>query len=186
MPAPAGNSGSEPAVPVGPVPVCHAGGRGFESRRSRKKSCKSACCVVDLDVGSRPTTQTLQRGDPKRRKPVRNRSGGSPFQANQAELRPVHEKGVRLHETTGGHGRATRRLRPMHDRARDQSLRARALAPRRAGSPRGRRGRACHLAESCIGLAIRRRSGRRGRPQSDPRAPSRTARPGRGGGGDSG
>ena len=35
MPALASNSGREPAVSVEPVLVCHAGGRGFESRRSR-------------------------------------------------------------------------------------------------------------------------------------------------------
>jgi hypothetical protein len=35
MPALVGKSGWQPAVSVEPVPVCHAGGRGFESRRSR-------------------------------------------------------------------------------------------------------------------------------------------------------
>ena len=36
MPALAGNSGWEPVVPAEVVPACHAGGRGFESCRSRK------------------------------------------------------------------------------------------------------------------------------------------------------
>jgi hypothetical protein len=39
MPALAGNSRSEPPVAVELVPVCHAGGRGFESRRSRLSKC---------------------------------------------------------------------------------------------------------------------------------------------------
>src|SRR5919201_2135815 len=26
--------------------TCHAGGRGFESRRSRKNACKTVCCVA--------------------------------------------------------------------------------------------------------------------------------------------
>jgi hypothetical protein len=34
------------AQPGAPRPACHAGGRGFESRRSLKNTCKSASCVV--------------------------------------------------------------------------------------------------------------------------------------------
>jgi hypothetical protein len=49
---------SSPGV-VAPDAACHAGGRGFESRRSRKNTCKLACSVVGLDAGFRPTTQTL-------------------------------------------------------------------------------------------------------------------------------
>jgi hypothetical protein len=45
MPALAGNSGWQPAVSVEPVPVCHAGGRGFESRRSRSCPAASLSCV---------------------------------------------------------------------------------------------------------------------------------------------
>jgi hypothetical protein len=57
--------------------ACHAGGRGFESRRSRKKFCKSAYCVVRIDGRSEPTTQTFSRRDQKRAKTARNRSPGS-------------------------------------------------------------------------------------------------------------
>jgi hypothetical protein len=46
MPALAGNSGSQPAVAVDLVPVCHAGGRGFESRRSLKDlQIIMPCCL---------------------------------------------------------------------------------------------------------------------------------------------
>ena len=41
-PARAGNPRLSPLGPEAPRPACHAGGRGFESRRSRKKFCKSA------------------------------------------------------------------------------------------------------------------------------------------------
>jgi hypothetical protein len=37
MPASAGNYGSQLAVAVEPVPACHGGGRGFESRRSGQR-----------------------------------------------------------------------------------------------------------------------------------------------------
>jgi hypothetical protein len=40
---------SSPIV-VTPEAACHAGGRRFESRRSRKNSCKLAYCVVGLDA----------------------------------------------------------------------------------------------------------------------------------------
>src|SRR5262245_30030377 len=39
-----------------PDSACHAGGRGFESRRSRKRSYKSAYCVVTPDAKIERTT----------------------------------------------------------------------------------------------------------------------------------
>ena len=46
-------------IVVMPEAACHAGGRGFESRRSRKTPCKSACGVVGSDARFGLTTQTF-------------------------------------------------------------------------------------------------------------------------------
>ena len=48
LPAPASSSGWKPPVPVQPVPASHAGGRGFESRRSRSVKCLQIgiCCCL--------------------------------------------------------------------------------------------------------------------------------------------
>jgi len=56
VPALAGNSRSQPAVPVELVPVCHAGGRGFESRRSRLSKCLTRgarLCTADYVQSTR-------------------------------------------------------------------------------------------------------------------------------------
>jgi hypothetical protein len=45
-PAHGGNPRTSPPRPEAARPACHAGGRGFESRRSRRKTCKSASSVA--------------------------------------------------------------------------------------------------------------------------------------------
>jgi hypothetical protein len=71
------------------TPACHAGGRGFESRRSRKNPCKSASCVAHLDGESRPTTQTFPRRQPKRAKTVRTPRRSRDFKPFPAEVGPI-------------------------------------------------------------------------------------------------
>jgi hypothetical protein len=86
MPALAGNSRSEPVVAVGPVPVCHAGGRGFESRCSRKTPCKLACCVVRRDARSAPNTHCFSKRRRDGRKRAEMRSRDDDFKPIAAEL----------------------------------------------------------------------------------------------------
>jgi hypothetical protein len=90
---------SSPGV-VAPDSACHAGGRGFESRRSRKNPCKSPSCVVGLDARSRPTTQLSLKATRKRSKSGRQH----PFQADRGRVQARHEDRVPLHETTGVQG----------------------------------------------------------------------------------
>jgi hypothetical protein len=83
LPAPGG------VVQLVRTPACHAGGRGFESRRSRRSPCKSAYCVVRLDAKIGPTTQRsfeAGRNGPKR---ARNPVPGSRFQAVLASSTPT-------------------------------------------------------------------------------------------------
>ena len=60
-PAHAGNPRQSPLNQQAPRPACHAGGRGFESRRSRKSTCKSASFVA-----ARPPAFLAFRVDPAR------------------------------------------------------------------------------------------------------------------------
>jgi hypothetical protein len=60
-PALAANPRTVPANPKPARPACHAGGRGFESRRSRRNTCKSASFLT-----TRPPAIRASRTDPAR------------------------------------------------------------------------------------------------------------------------
>jgi hypothetical protein len=77
---------------------------GFESRHSRKNTCKMAYCVVRLDAKIGPTTQTGVRVGTKRPKTDRNPSGSREDKPFLVASRPDREAGVRLHEMAGGQG----------------------------------------------------------------------------------
>ena len=73
-PALAGNPRLSPARQEAPRPARHAGGRGFESRRSRKSTCKSAPFVAALGANDRRPPDR-SRTDPARGFQVRLRCG---------------------------------------------------------------------------------------------------------------
>jgi hypothetical protein len=60
-PAHRGNPCLSSHSPEAPRPACHAGGRGFESRRSRKNTCKAASFLA-----ARPPASRASRTDPAR------------------------------------------------------------------------------------------------------------------------
>src|SRR5437773_11529890 len=121
----AGGSGSWPAVQVELVPACHAGGRGFESRRSRKSACKSGlfCCQPRRRLEANYTHFQPSRHETakKRPKPVWEPR----FQADFGRGKVRCESGVRLHEMAGGQGSAKRLLTPLTRLRADSPSRAR-------------------------------------------------------------
>ncbi len=147
-------------------PACHAGGRGFESRRSRQNPCKSAHRVAILDARLARTTQTLLSKRAKTRKTRQNAVALPRFQADLRRAQAGSEGGVRLHITTGGHRGVTRRRRCRKSRHGRRT---------RRGQCFGKRGYARVLAVRRSIDARRRRS-----PESPgPRAVPRTPRPNR-------
>ena len=88
--------------------ACHAGGRGFESRRSRTNPCKPACHVVRMDARSAPTTHNFLDATTKRPKTARYAVARRRFKPIQGRVPSYREGGVRLHRMTGGHGKRER------------------------------------------------------------------------------
>jgi len=81
-PALAGNPRLSPLRPEAPRPACHAGSRGFESRRSRKNTCKSAsfdaarppafrasCTDPARESAANPRREPRVAGNPRKRMP---------------------------------------------------------------------------------------------------------------------
>src|SRR6266571_5510590 len=85
-PARAGNPRLSPPRAEATRPACHAGGRGFESRRSRKNRCKLAYCVVGSGARTEPTTQTFSRDEFKATKTAKSRVRVTPFKPFHAGL----------------------------------------------------------------------------------------------------
>ena len=85
------------------TPNCHAGGRGFESRRSRTKSLQKGmvCCPARRGAAPRPhrrVLSTASNGQEIDRKPVR----GWPRQAESGSATYTHEGARPPHAKAGG------------------------------------------------------------------------------------
>src|SRR5918995_2258686 len=103
------------------------------------------CCKALRQIGSDYTLLSRSNDETAKGGPKHGR--WSRFQAACGSSSAGREGGVRLHKKTGGHGRATRRLRVLRDGAvgctgsgRSRGWSARRLpAPARGGGSRGRR-----------------------------------------------
>jgi hypothetical protein len=103
-PAHGGNPRLSPLSAQPPRPACHAGGRGFESRRSRKNSLQISilCCRFRRQIGADYTDSS--RRDDETAKNGQIPVAGRRFQADSGRVRSDRECSERLHRMTGGHG----------------------------------------------------------------------------------
>jgi hypothetical protein len=86
-----------------PYSASHAGGRGFESRRSRHKAPANALsCCLNRQRPRAHATHTRVRGDPKRAKTARKRVRGSSSSRFRRALRPTARGSRRSHRMAGG------------------------------------------------------------------------------------
>src|SRR5438105_4560384 len=92
---------------VCPFVACHAGGRGFESRRSRKNPCKPACCVVSLDAKSAPTTHNFLDATTKRPKRPDMRWRGDEFKRSTMKAIAGDKHRLDSNRRNTSHQRAT-------------------------------------------------------------------------------
>ena len=91
--------------------TCHAGGRGFESRRSRKEPCKSRLVLSVWTAVSRRLHRLFRCDTRKARKRPETGRPGVDFKPIQTPFKVDREDGVQLHEMAGGHGSSGGRRR---------------------------------------------------------------------------
>jgi hypothetical protein len=102
-----------------PSPTCHAGGRGFESRRSRKFPCKYPCYVVGSDARILADYTHSSRSEDETAKNGPKCGRGRRFQADSGGVQAGRDGGVR----TTQEDRRSRAARPaIYDSIRQKTL----------------------------------------------------------------
>jgi hypothetical protein len=114
------------------MPACHAGGRGFESRRSRQKrpANRHMCCSRGLRARA-PTTQTGAKDTPKSPRNGAEASPGRRFQAGSGR------QPRQAANAAGGHTKG-RRSRCLYQGTRPRAERPTLGGPFESASTAGR------------------------------------------------